>query len=204
MLVLGLVLGACGAGRGAPGGARTTSTTTAPSRAELGREELSAGAAATSSLDPARRAELGLPPSGADVAATSLPPLSRAQWRDPEAVAARFVLVDTNYMAADDPRAVLARRSAYASERYAEELRESSSAAAGLTALAAQGAELHGDVRGVATVDRGDAVARVVVSVLQVITEPTGLSIRPRVAVYGLTLVPDDGGPWLVVDVELS
>ena len=79
----------------------------------------------TRPLDGARRADLGLPPPGQTPG--PLAPLSEAQWSRPELVAVRYVLVDTNYSAAEDPAAVMARRATYASERLRSDLADSSS-----------------------------------------------------------------------------
>ena len=84
-------------------------------------------------LDERRRGELGLPPFG--VPPASWAPLTPAQWADPEAVAARYVLVDTTYATAEDPGGVAARRAEYATARLAADLTTSSSGGARLEEL---------------------------------------------------------------------
>jgi hypothetical protein len=169
-----------------------------------GDEHLSGAASATRQLDPARRAALGLPPEGATPLPAALPPLDAGQWRDPEVVAARYVLVDTNHPAGEDPASVWARKATYASPRFAEDLRSSSSGAASLADLAAQGAVFQGEVIGLATVTRTDTTAVVAASVRRATAVPGSPALRPRVAFYRLTLVRHDDGRWLVVGVEVT
>jgi hypothetical protein len=169
-----------------------------------GDEHLSGAASATRQLDPTRRAALGLPPEGVTPLPAALPPLDAGQWRDPEVVAARYVLVDTNHAAGEDPASVWARKATYSSPRFAEDLRSSSSGAARLAELAAQGAVFQGEVIGLATVSRTDTTAVVAASVRRATAVPGSPALRPRVAFYRLTLVRHDDGRWLVVDVEVT
>ncbi|MFP5317193.1 MAG: hypothetical protein ACLGI2_02735 [Acidimicrobiia bacterium] len=169
-----------------------------------GHDHLSGAASATRRLDPARRAALGLPPEGATPLAAALPPLDVAQWRDPEVVAARYVLVDTNHPAVEDPASLWARKATYASPRFAEDLRSSSSGAARLAELAAEDAVFQGEVIGMATVNRTDTTAMIAASVHRATAVPGSPPLRPRVALYRLTLVRHDDGRWLVVDVEVT
>ena len=135
------------------------------------------------------------------MAAVELPPLSPGAWADPEAVAARFLLVETNHPAAEDPAEFWARKAAYVSARFGEDLRASSSGGSGRAELAAQGAVFQGEVLGLATVSRDDTTAVVDCSVRRA-TAVSGGAPRTRIAFYRLTLVRHDDGRWLVVDVQ--
>ena len=119
-------------------------------------------------------------------------------------VAARFVLVETNHPAAEDPAELWARKAAYASPRFAEDLRASSGGAAGRAELATQGAVFQGEVLGLATVSRDDDTTAVVDCSIRRSTAVPGGAPRSRVAFYRLTLVRHDDGRWLVVDVQIS
>jgi hypothetical protein len=198
-----VALAACAPARNANPPQEATTTTPA-SGTERGHEHLSGSAAATQRLGASERAALGLPPAGSGgVAAGELPALTRDQWSDPEVVAARFVLVDTNYPADEDPSRVWARRAVYVSARLAEDLRTSSTGAAGLAELATQGAVFQGEVLGLATVKRDDTTAVVASSVRRSTAVAAG-PLRTRVAFYRLTLVRHGDGRWLVVDVQVT
>ena len=203
-LVLALALASCGPGRIGTGPHVAPTTTTADSyRGEHGHEHVGGAARASERLDPTRRAALGLPPEGETPTGAGLPLLSAEQWRHPEVVAARFVLVDTNHLAGEDPATLRARRAAYAGARFAEDLARSSSAAAGLAELAARGAVFHGEIIGIAAVRQYDDEAVVAVSVRRSVALPGAPRQRPRVTFYRLTLVRD-GERWLVVDVDVT
>lgn len=153
-------------------------------------------------LDPERRAALGLPPRGQRLA--TLPPLTEVQWARPEVVAARYVLIDTNYSSDEDPVTVAARRADYAGGRLAAELTSTSSAAVGLEAQRHQGVVFEGEVLALDAFVEGDR-ATVLVAVRR--TRRAGGAAReaPRIGFHQLTLVRDaESGHWLVVDVELS
>lgn len=157
----------------------------------------------TGRLTPQRRTALGLPQPRQP--ATDLPALGDGQWADPEAVAARYVLVDTNYSVTEDPRAVNARRALYAGDRLRADLATSSSAGAGTDELRHQGGELHGEILGLVTTERSEDTAAVSVMVRRTLTangEPVGTA---RIGFYGITLVGDAvAGHWLVAGVEIS
>lgn len=158
---------------------------------------------ATRPLDAARRRVLGLPFAGE--VRFPMPPLTAIQWADPEAVAARYVLVDTNYPSSADPAALSARRGAYATERLRADLATSSSGAAGLEGFRRQGAVFTGDVLGLAT-DSASSTTTTVTAVARRATLVDGHPVAtPRIAFYRLTLVHDPANArWLVVDVRLS
>lgn len=156
----------------------------------------------TRPLDSARRADLGIPPPGQ--VPGPLPPLSEAQWSRPELVAVRYVLVDTNYSAAEDPAAVMARRATYASERLRSDLASSSSGAARLEEQRRQGLSFRGEVLGVATAVEGDT-ATVTLTVRRSTAADGVLTGAPRVGFHQLRLVRQStDGHWLVVAVALS
>ncbi len=205
-VVVALAVSACTVTSSGRGPRDASTTTRAPtSGVEQAHEKPSGSAAATARLDPQRRVALGLPAAGsARIAASDLPPFTPAQWADPEAVAARFVLVETNHRAGEDPAQVWARKAAYASPRFAEDLRVSSSGAAGRAELAAQDAVFAGEVLGLATVSRHDDISAVIDCTVLRTTAVTGGAPRSRLAFYRLTLVRHDDGRWLVVDMQLS
>ncbi|MDQ6726172.1 MAG: hypothetical protein M3066_08425 [Actinomycetota bacterium] len=129
--------------------------------------------------------------------------LTPAQWADPEAVAARFVLVDTSYSAADDPAGVAARRAFYAAPRLAEDLRSSSSGAARLQDLRRQHGVFAGEVLTVVTTERRDNLAVVAVDARLTLTSDG--SAHDELRSYQLTMALDSSaGHWLVAGVEES
>lgn len=145
---------------------------------------------------------LGLPSLGQGPG--PLAPLSEAQWSRPELVAVRYVLVDTNYSAGEDPGAVMARRATYASERLRSDLASSSSGAARLEEQRRQGLVFRGDVLGVATVVEGDR-ATVTLTVRRSTVAAGGLTAPARIGFHQLTLVRNSAdGRWLVVHVAVS
>ena len=103
-------------------------TTTSTSHLQESDDE-SDHAEHTGELTPARSAALGLQGPGRAT------PLTEQLWSDAQAVAARFVLVDTTYSASEDAAAVNARRSAYATPRLTADLTTSSSGGARLEDL---------------------------------------------------------------------
>lgn len=201
--VLGLcLLGACGRpaattatspGEAGPATSRSASsapTTTAPPD-DHGHED-------TGILTPTRRAQLGL--AGSAVAQ----PLTPQQSLDPEAVAARFVLADTTYTAAEDPGAVNARRAVYATPRLAADLATSSSGAARLEELRRRQARFAGEVL---TISTSEARAELAVVGLRVAVTLSSADEPPerRVRFYQLTLGRDSPtGRWLVARAEQS
>ena len=156
----------------------------------------------TRPLDGARRADLGLPPLGQPPG--PLAPLSEAQWSRPELVAVRYVLVDTNYSAAEDPAAVMARRATYASERLRSDLASSSSGAARLEEQRRQGLSFRGEVLGVATTVEG-ATATVTLTVRRSTVASGVLTGAPRIGFHQLRLVRQTiDGHWLDVAASVS
>ena len=155
----------------------------------------------TRPLDDARRAELGLPPPGQGPG--PLAPLSEAQWSRPELVAVRYVMVDTNYSAGEDPATVMARRATYASERLRADLTSSSSGAARIEEQRRQGLVFRGEVLGIATVVEGDR-ATVTLTVRRSTLAAEGLTAAPRIGFHQLRLVRNSDGHWLVVGVAVS
>jgi len=134
-----------------------------------------------------------------------LPPLNGTQWKDAEAVAARYVVVDTNYPASEDPAVLAARRGAYAGERLRADLASSSSGAVGLDDLRRQGAVFSGDVLGLATDSASPTTTTVTVVVRRTTLVDGHPVVPPRIVFYRLNLVRDTtNGRWLVVDVRLS
>lgn len=196
------LLGACG---------RPAVTTTAPGEAGpvSGRAPSSApptsvappddhGHEDTGVLTPARQAQLGLAGPGA------AQPLTSQQWAEPEAVAARFVLADTTYTAAEDPVAVNTRRAAYATPRLAADLATSSSGAARLEELRRRQARFVGEVLTIATSDANADLAVVRLRVAVTVTTSDHPPER-RVRFYQLTLGRDSPtGRWLVARIEQS
>lgn len=212
LFVATLVAAGCGrpSVQGPPASPTTTSssttepTTTAElSSSEQGEDHDHAQADGVRALTPERREALGLP--SAIHPPEVLPALIEVQWGDPEAVAARYVLVDTNLSAADDPSAVNARRAEYAADRLQADLVASSSASAGIDDLRRQGAELHGEILGLTTSERSDDSAAVTLMVRRTVTVDGQLTGAARVGFYRITLVRiSSEGRWLVVRVELS
>jgi len=131
--------------------------------------------------------------------------LSGAQWADPEAVAARYVLVDTNYSSAEELVALNARRAQYASDRLRAELGASSSAGAGLGQLRASHTAFHGEILGVSTSELTDGTAVVVLTVRTTVSSDGDAAPPPRVGFAEVTMVRDEGsGRWYVVHVARS
>lgn len=175
----------------APGPSAATSTT-GPSDDAATHDD--AGA-----LSPARRTQLGITGPGAGLA-----PLSARQWSDPQAVAARFVLADTTYAAAEEPAAVNARRAAYATTRLAADLSTSSSGAARLEELRRRQARFTGEVLSIITASDTGQVAVVELSAAVTMTTADGPLDR-RVRFYRLTMGRDGpGSQWLVARAEQS
>jgi hypothetical protein len=191
------VLAACGrapdvATSGRPGGrtgpvAATTSTTHLQES-----DDESDHADHTGELTPRRSAELGLQGPGRAA------PLTDHLWSDPQAVAARFVLVDTTYSASEDPAAVNARRAAYATPRLAADLAASSSGGARLEELRRRQASFVGQIEALSSSEDTGGVAVVQLTVAVTLTTSDAPPDR-RVRFYQLGLGRDAGtGRWLV------
>ena len=149
-------------------------------------------------LTPARRTQLGV--AGPGVAQ----PLTPQQWTEPEAVAARFVLADTTYSAAEEPTAVNTRRAAYATPRLAADLATSSSGAARLEELRRRQARFVGEVLTITTSEASDGLAVVRLRVAVTLTT-ADQPVERRVRFYQLTLGRDSPtGRWLVARAEQS
>ena len=201
VLGLGLFLGACGsrsATTARPGGlAGGTVTTHALSTSSTVTNDH--GDENSGRLTPAQRAELGLSGPG-----TSIQAPTPQQWADPQAVAARFVLADTSYSAAEDPVAVNARRAAYVTPRLAADLATSSSGAARLEELRRRQASFTGEVLSITTHQANGDVTVVRLSVAVVLTSSDQPPDR-RVRFYQLTLWRElSVGQWLVARAEQS
>ena len=153
-------------------------------------------------LGPERRAALGLPLAQAPPG--SLPPLSEAQWADPEAVAARFVVVDTTYAATEHPETVNARRNIYVTASVAARLSASSSGEARLEHLRRQGAVFFGEILRVEREAAPPGAAAITVAVRQSLLVGGVAQGAPRIGFYHLSLVGGPGGYWAVADVERS
>jgi hypothetical protein len=167
-------------------------------------EPLQGPARATEALDQEERARLRLPPAGATVDPGRLPPLEEAERADPEAVAARFAVIRTNYAVDEDPAALRARSSPYVIPRFEEELGSSSAGAAHLVELRAQNVVFVGDVVGLVTSERaGD---RSIIDLTVRRTAVGGDVPQPgRVEFWRLILVRDaHSGHWLVAGLKLS
>ena len=146
----------------------------------------------TGELTPARSAELGLEGRG------QATPLTERLWSDPQAVAARFVLVDTTYSASEDAAAVNARRSAYATPRLAADLAASSSGGARLEELRRRQASFVGQIEALSTSENTGTVAVVQLTVRMTLST-NDAPPDPRVRFYQLTMGRDAGtGRWLV------
>jgi hypothetical protein len=153
-------------------------------------------------LAPTRRAELGLPPPGQ--ATGELPALSAGQWADPEAVAARLVVVDCSYSAAEDPAEVAARRATYTTTRLADDLGLSSSGGARLALLRQRRVAFVGEVLSLATTTQSPDVT-VVEVVARLTTTSADQVPEQQVRFYRLTLVREPAARrWLVARVEQS
>jgi hypothetical protein len=152
----------------------------------------------TGELTPARSAELGLEGPG------QATPLTERLWSDPQAVAARFVLVDTTYSASEDAAAVNARRSAYAAPRLAADLAASSSGGARLEELRRRQASFVGHIEALSTSENTGTVAVVQLTVRMTLST-NDAPPEARVRFYQLTMGRDAGtGRWLVARAEQS
>lgn len=152
----------------------------------------------TGELTPARTAELGLQGPGRAT------PLTEQLWSEPEAVAARFVLVDTTYSASEDAAEVNARRAAYATPRLAADLATSSSGGARLEDLRRRQGSVVGQIEAVRTREDNSAAAVVELTVRVTVTT-NDAPPEPRVRFYRLTLGRESGtGRWLVARAEQS
>ena len=122
---------------------------------------------------------------------------------DPAAVSARFVLLQTNYWAAEDPAVVRARWTPYLVERMAEDLAASSGGIAALADLRAKDAVLVGDILGVTVVERSSSRASVAVTVRRSVVAD-GSTVRPaRIDPWLVEVVLAPAtGHWLVAGVE--
>ena len=149
-------------------------------------------------LTPTRAAELGLEGPG------RVTPPTDQLWSNPEAVAARFVLVDTTYSATEDPAAVNARRAAYATPRLAADLAASSSGGARLEDLRVRQASFVGQIEALSTSEDTGTVAVVQLTVRVTLTTndaPPDRSVR----FYQLTLAREAAtGRRLVARAEQS
>ena len=123
---------------------------------------------------------------------------------NPEAVAARFVLVDTTYSASEDAAAVNARRAAFATPRLAADLARSSSGGARLADLRRRQASFVGQIEAVRTREHTGAVAVVELTVRVTLTT-NDAPPELRVRFHRLTLGRGAGtGRWLVARAEQS
>jgi hypothetical protein len=173
--------------------ASTTSTTHVQQSEDEGDHAEHTGA-----LTPTRSAELGLTGPG------RASPLTDQLWSNPQAVAARFVLVDTTYSASEDASAVNARRAAYATPRLAADLAASSSGGARLQELRRRQASFVGHIEALSTSENTGAVAVVHLTVRVTLTT-NDAPPDPRVRFYQVTLGRDAaGGRWLVARAEQS
>lgn len=192
---LGLLVGACGGGGTPtipPSPTRAATATTSVPRVGV---EVAEREDHPSWLSPARSVDLGLSAPGA---------LTAALWSEPQAVAAHFVLADTNYGASEDPTVVNARRGVFAASRLAADLNASSSGAARLEELRRRGARSAGEIESIATVETTD-LAAVVELTVQVSLTTNDRPPESRLRAYRLTLGLDIvGGRWLVVRAEQS
>lgn len=146
-------------------------------------------------LSPARSIELGLGGPGA---------LTPALWSEPQAVAAHFVLADTNFVASEDPTFVNARRAVFVTSRLTTDLNASSSGAARLEELRRREARSAGEVESITTVETSDLAAVVELTVRVTLTT-NDWPPEFRLRFYRLTLGRDIvGRRWLVVRAEQS
>lgn len=149
-------------------------------------------------LTAARSAELGLHGTGQTT------PLTDQQWSDPEAVAARFVLVDTTYSASEDPSVVNARRTAYASPRWAADVATASSGWARLEELRRRQARFVGKVEAVSTSEDNGVLAVIdLTAAVTLITNdaPPDRRVRFYQVILGLDAPT---GRWLVARAQQS
>lgn len=152
----------------------------------------------TGELTPARSAELGLQGPG------QATPLTDPLWSDPQAVAVRFVMADTTYLASEDAAAVNARRAAYATPRLAADLAASSSGGARLEDLRRRQASFVGQIEAVSTSKNTGTVAVIQLTV-RVTMSTNDSPPDPRVRFYQLTMGRDAAsGRWLLARAEQS
>lgn len=196
-------LAACGRGSDTatstrPGGRPAPTDSTTSTSHLLQSADESDHAEHTGELTPRRAAELGLQGPG------QATPLTDQLWSDPQAVAARFVLVDTTYSASEDAAAVNARRAAYATPRLAGDLGASFSGGARLEDLRRRQGSFVGRIEALSTSEDTGAVAVVQLTVAVTLTTSDAPPDR-RVRFYRLTLGRDaGGGRWLVARAEQS
>ncbi len=165
-------------------------------------EPLQGAARATEALDPEARAQLGLPPAGATIDPGRLPALDEAQWVDPEAVAARFVLLRTNYAIDEETAFLRAKSSPYVVPRFEEDLAASSPGAARLAELRSRGVVFVGEVVGLITSERSGDRSIVDLTVRRGTTGDPGPG---RIEFWRLTLVRDARtSHWLVAGLAVS
>jgi len=174
----------------------TTAATTSTTHLQESDDE-SDHAGDTGELTPTRAAELGLTGPGRPT------PLTDQLWSNPQAVAARFVLVDTTYSASEDAAVVNARRAAYATPRLAADLAASSSGGARLEELRRRQAAFVGQIEAVSTSEETGTVAVVRITARVTLTTNDARP-DPRVRFYQLTLGRDGTGRWLVARAEQS
>ena len=178
-------------------GTARVATTTSSSYLQESDDE-SDHAEHTGELTPARSAELGLERPG------QATPLTERLWSDPQAVAARFVLVDTTYSASEDAAAVNARRFAYATPRLAADLAASSSGGARLEELRRRQGSFVGHIEALSTSENTGTVAVVQLTV-RITLSTNDAPPNARVRFYQLTMGRDAGtGRWLVASAEQS
>ena len=181
-----------------PGSPTVPMVSTTPTTQPHESDDESDHAEHTGELTPARSAELGLQGPGRATL------LTEQLWSNPEAVAARFVLVDTTYSASEDAAAVNARRAAYATPRLAADLARSSSGGARLADLRRRQASFVGQIEAVRTREHTGAVAVVELTVRVTLT-PNDAPPELRVRFHRLTLGREPGtGRWLVARAEQS
>ena len=204
MLIAGAaLLGAC-APQGKPDLPAIPSSTTTSSIHEHEEEAVAGPAKATFALGPGERDRLGLPATGLAVQSDALPPLDEAQWADPEAVAARFALVRTNYRTTEDLVEMRARSAPYVVPRLQQDLASSSGGEAALAELREQGTAFAGDIVGLVTTERSQDRALVDLTIQRLVVDD-GLLDPERVVFWRLTLVRDRiTGHWLVAELQSS
>jgi len=119
-------------------------------------------------------------------------------------VGARFVVVDTNYRAGEDPLALTARKASYATPRLGEDLHASSSGGARLQELRKLHAAFAGEVLDVTTSELLAGLAVVAVNARLTLTTD-GQPPQRHLRFYRLTLGLDSStGHWQVAGVEQS
>ena len=197
------LLGAC-APQVKPDLSAAPSSTTITSIHEHEDESVAGPARATFALGPGERARLALPATGSAVRSDALPPLDEAQWADPEAVAARFALVRTNYRTTEDLAEMRARSAPYVVPRLQQDLASSSGGEAALAELRAQDTAFAGDVVGLVTSERFQDRALVDLTIQRFLVDDGALDPE-QVVFWRLTLVRDRiTGHWLVAELQFS